>query len=82
MEILVPMAGLIDPTAELGRLAKRLRKAEAELSKLEAKLATPDFAAHAPADIVAKDQARRADLSGEIGQLRAQTARVNALLAQ
>jgi valyl-tRNA synthetase len=44
LEILVPMAGLIDPQAELDRLAKRLKKAEADLNKLEAKHANADFA--------------------------------------
>ena len=82
LEILVPMAGLIDPAAEIERLARRLRKSEGELAKLEAKLAKPDFAANAPADIVAKDHARRAELAAEIGRLRAQSARVDALRAQ
>ena len=34
LEILVPMAGLIDPAAELDRLAKRQRQAEADFAKL------------------------------------------------
>jgi valyl-tRNA synthetase len=79
LEILVPMAGLIDPIAELERLAKRRRKAEIDLSKLEAKLANSQFAANAPADVVAKDKQRVAELRTEIGQLTAQTARVNKL---
>ena len=59
LEILVPMAGLIDPTAELERLAKRLRRAEVDIEKLEAKLANGDFAKNAPAEVVAKDRAAR-----------------------
>jgi valyl-tRNA synthetase len=82
LEILVPMAGLIDPAAELDRLAKRLRKAEGDLGKLEAKLGNSQFAQNAPPDIVAKDQQRVAELRTEIGQLTAQTARVNKLLGQ
>jgi valyl-tRNA synthetase len=80
LEILVPMAGLIDPTAELERLAKRLRRAEGDLQKLEAKLANGDFAKNAPAEVVAKDRARVAELRAEIDQLTAQIARVNRLL--
>jgi valyl-tRNA synthetase len=79
LEILVPMAGLIDPTAELDRLTKRLRKAEGDLAKLEAKLSNAQFAKNAPPDIVAKDQQRIAELRTEIGQLSAQTARVKKL---
>jgi valyl-tRNA synthetase len=68
------MAGLIDPAAELDRLAKRLRKAEGELEKLQAKLAKPEFAENAPPEVVAKDTLRRTELRTEIGQLRAQIA--------
>jgi valyl-tRNA synthetase len=79
LEILVPMAGLIDPTAELERLAKRKKKAEIDLSKLEAKLENGQFAKNAPPEIVAKDQQRIAELRTEIAQLSAQTARVTKL---
>jgi valyl-tRNA synthetase len=79
LEILVPMKGLIDPDAELERLAKRKRKAEIEFSKLEAKLGNSQFAQNAPPEIVAKDQQRLEELRTEIGQLSAQTDRVNKL---
>ncbi len=82
LEILVPMKGLIDPTAELERLAKRLRKAEIELTKLEAKLGNSQYAKNAPPDIVAKDRQRLEELRTEIGQLSAQTARVTKLKNQ
>jgi valyl-tRNA synthetase len=82
LEILVPMAGLIDPTAELERLAKKLRKAEIDLGKLSDKLANTQFAANAPPEVVAKDQQRLEELRTEIGQLSAQTARVNKLKHQ
>ncbi len=82
LEILVPMKGLIEPAAELERLAKRLRKAEVELSKLEAKLGNSQFAKNAPPDIVAKDQQRLEELRTEMGQLSAQTARVSQLKSQ
>ncbi|HXC22666.1 MAG TPA: valine--tRNA ligase [Steroidobacteraceae bacterium] len=82
LEILVPMAGLIEPGAELERLAKRLRKAELDLHKLEAKLSNSQFVSNAPPDIVAKDQQRVAELRTEIGQLLAQIARVTKLKDQ
>ncbi len=82
LEILVPMKGLIDPDAELERLAKRLRKSEIEMSRLEAKLGNSQFAQNAPPDIVAKDQQRLEELRTEIGQLSAQTARVTKLKNQ
>jgi valyl-tRNA synthetase len=79
LEILVPMAGLIDPAAELERLGKRQRRTETDLGKLEAKLGNADFAKNAPAEVVAKDQARLAELRIEIGQLTAQIERVRRL---
>ena len=82
LEILVPMAGLIDPAAELDRLAKRQRRAETEFGKLELKLANADFARNAPAEVVAKDRARLSELRTEIDQLAQQVTRVNALRAQ
>ena len=82
LEILVPMAGLIDPAAERERLEKRRRRAETDLQKLHAKSANADFARNAPPEVVAKDRARIAELQIEIGQLETQAARVRALLAE
>ena len=42
---------------------------------MQAKLANADFAKNAPAEVVAKDQLRLAELRTEIGQLAAQIAR-------
>jgi valyl-tRNA synthetase len=80
LEVLVPMAGLIDPKAELDRLAKRIRRAETELGKLQTKLANGDFAKNAPGDVVARDRKRLAELSAEIERLTQQATRVQALL--
>jgi valyl-tRNA synthetase len=79
LEILVPMAGLIEPQAELERLAKRRRKAEIDFDKLSEKLAKPDFVRNAPADVVAKDRVRLSELRTETSQLTAQIARVTQL---
>jgi valyl-tRNA synthetase len=82
LEILVPMAGLIDPAAELARLSKQQAKADIDLKKMESKLNNSEFARNAPAEVVAKDQQRLAELRLEIGQLAAQIARVTALKGQ
>jgi valyl-tRNA synthetase len=79
MEILVPMQGLIEPAAELDRLAKRRRKTEVDLGKLTGKLANPEFARNAPPEVVAKDEQRRGELAQEIAQLDAQVERVRKL---
>jgi valyl-tRNA synthetase len=82
LEILVPMAGLIDPAAELARLSKQQNKAHIDLKKMESKLSNTEFARNAPAEVVAKDRQRLAELRTEIGQLAAQIARVTALKGQ
>jgi valyl-tRNA synthetase len=82
LEILVPMAGLIDPEAELDRLARRRQRADAEFEKLRAKLSNDEFLRNAPPDVVAKDRARLAELSTEIEQLAKQIARVKKLRDQ
>jgi valyl-tRNA synthetase len=79
LEILVPMAGLIDPAAELARLSKRHGKAAVDLQKMTSKLSNSEFARNAPPDVVAKDQQRLSDLHMEIRQLAAQIAKVAAL---
>ncbi len=82
LEILVPMAGLIDPAAELARLSKQQQKAGIDLKKMESKLSNAEFAKNAPAEVVAKDQQRLSELRTELGQLAVQIARVTALKDQ
>ena len=82
LEILVPMAGLIDPAAELARLSKQQHKADIDLKKMESKLSNAEFARNAPAEVVAKDQQRLSELRTELAQLAAQIARVTALKDQ
>ena len=82
MEILVPMAGLIDPAAELARLSRQQNKAQIDLKKMESKLSNIEFTRNAPAEVVVKDQQRLSELRTEVGQLAAQIARVTALKSQ
>jgi valyl-tRNA synthetase len=63
MEILVPMAGLIDKAAEITRLEKEIDKATKELQRLQGKLGNEKFVANAPADVVEKEQAKLADIN-------------------
>jgi valyl-tRNA synthetase len=79
MRILVPMAGLIDVTAEIGRLEKRIAKIRQDLAKTEAKLANANFVANAPASVVEQEHGRIADFSRELTSLEVQLVRVKAL---
>ncbi len=69
MEILVPMAGLIDKDAELARLTKEVEKLQKELQRVQAKLDNEKFISKAPEDVVAKEKARMIDMETALGKL-------------
>jgi len=56
LEILVPMAGLMDKDAELARLAREIDKLENDLSRIQGKLGNASFVDKAPAAVVAKER--------------------------
>ena len=56
LEVLVPMAGIIDREAELSRLAKEIDKLEQALRKTRAKLDNSAFVNNAPDAIVAQQR--------------------------
>ena len=70
LEILVPMAGLIDVAAELVRLDREIDKIGLEASKLSGKLSNPKFAGNAPAEVVAKERLKLTEFEGSLAQLR------------
>jgi valyl-tRNA synthetase len=71
LEILVPMAGLIDIDAELKRLGKEIEKLSVDANKLSGKLGNEKFVANAPAEVVAKERDKLSDMQGSIEQLTA-----------
>ncbi len=79
MEVLVPMAGLIDKGAEIARLNKELDKAQKELKRLEGKLNNPKFVDKAPADVVQKERDKLAESQSSAKKLKEQKARIEAL---
>ena len=56
LEILVPMAGLIDKEAEIARLNREIGKLQTDLTRLNKKLSNASFVDKAPAEVVAKEQ--------------------------
>jgi valyl-tRNA synthetase len=56
MEVLVPMAGLIDKDAESQRLQKEIDKLDKEIARLEGKLCNEKFISKAPAEVVEKEK--------------------------
>ena len=81
LALLVPMAGLIDASAELERLGKLIAKTRADLAKTTAKLANESFVRHAPPEVVSAERERAAELERTAARLGAQLERVRGLLA-
>jgi len=80
LTLLVPMAGLIDPAAEVERLNKRLVKTQDELVKANKKLSNESFVQNAPPAVVTQERERVAEFERTIASLDAQLARVRSLL--
>jgi valyl-tRNA synthetase len=76
MQLLVPMAGLIDKEAELARLAKEMGKLEKDIERVQAKLSNEAFTAKAPAELVEKERTRLAEVQIALAQLGEQQARI------
>ena len=79
MEVLVPMAGLIDKDAELARLQKEIDKASKDLQRIQGKLGNESFVAKAPAAVVDKEKAKLADLTLTVEKLNEQKASIESL---
>ncbi|MCX2981919.1 valine--tRNA ligase [Halieaceae bacterium IMCC14734] len=58
LEILVPLAGVIDKDAELARLTKEMQKLDKDLERLRGKLSNSAFIDKAPEAVVDKERAK------------------------
>ena len=77
--VLVPMKGLIDPTAELARLNKELDKLTKQHDQIANKLANEGFVAKAPANVVESERAKLSELAEQIGKVRGSMGELEAL---
>ncbi len=76
---LIPMAGLIDKAAEEARLMREIARLQADIERMDSKLANESFVARAPAEVVEKERERREKTRGEVEQLDAQLAQIRRL---
>jgi valyl-tRNA synthetase len=79
LEILVPMAGLIDKDAEITRLNREIGKLEGDLTRLQGKLANAAFVDKAPAAVVAKEQDKMHAQRQALETLREQIQRIRGI---
>jgi valyl-tRNA synthetase len=79
LEIMIPMAGLIDVDAELARIAKQLEKAEKGLTQVQNKLANEKFVNNAPEAVLAKEHEKLAEFTDAKTKLLEQKAKIESL---
>jgi valyl-tRNA synthetase len=56
--VALPLAGLVDLTAEKARLDREIEKVRVEIAKVEAKLGNADFVSRAPEVVIAEHRER------------------------
>lgn len=79
MEILIPMAGLIDVEQELARLDKEAEKLDKELQRIAGKLKNPNFTDKAPEAVVEKEKSKLAEVESTIAKIKEQQTQLKAL---
>ena len=79
MEILVPMAGLIDKNAEIERLGKEINRLKQDVVRIEGKLKNPGFADKAPADVVNKEREKLNEHRSALAKLEEQLEKIKYL---
>ncbi|MHC5348974.1 valine--tRNA ligase [Metapseudomonas furukawaii] len=76
MQVLVPMAGLIDKDAELARLDKEIQRLDGEVKRVGGKLANEGFVAKAPAEVLDKERAKLAEAEQALARLAEQREKI------
>lgn len=79
MEILIPMAGLIDKDAELGRITKAMEKIEKDVSRTRGKLGNEKFVSNAPEAVIEKERAKLDEGEKALAKLKEQFETIQAL---
>jgi valyl-tRNA synthetase len=72
MEILIPLEGLIDKDAEIARLNKEMSKLDKVIKQSSGKLNNENYVAKAPAEVVAKEREKLAEIEQAYQQLQQQ----------
>ena len=70
-EVILPLEGLIDREAEQARHRKAIAEIDKQLAAIRAKLGNEGFVARAPAEVVAAQRAKEADLAAQRSTLEA-----------
>ncbi len=79
LELLIPMAGLIDVAAEKARLEKEVERLNKDKERCNAKLANPAFVDKAPEAVVNKERQNLAEVESSLAKLSVQIEQLESL---
>lgn len=79
MQILIPLAGLIDKNAEIARLTKEIEKIEKNLVGVESRLNNPAFVEKAKPEVIETARKQAEEQRMALGQLQGQLEKMRAL---
>ncbi|MCW8932979.1 MAG: valine--tRNA ligase [Gammaproteobacteria bacterium] len=79
MQLLIPMAGLIDVDAERERLNKEITNNQKFIKGLEGKLSNENFVSRAPENVVALERQKLSDAQGKLKSLTEQLEKLKSL---
>ena len=76
LDIIVPLAGLVDIAKEIERLEKNLEKTTKEMAGIQGRLDNPNFVKNAPEEVVVQDKEKVQELKAVIKSLEASVKRL------
>ena len=76
-EVVLPLGGLVDLEAERARLEKEIGESEGHLHRVNGKLSNAGFRSKAPAEVVEREEERRAEIGERLAGLRSRLAELN-----
>ena len=79
VSVFVPMKGLIDPKAELGRLQKDFDKVQKQHDQIAGKLSNEGFVAKAPTAVVEGEKVKLAEFADQLVKIKANMDQIAAL---
>ncbi len=79
MEILIPMAGLIDVEQEVTRLTKEIEKLSKEQGRISGKLSNANFTDKAPEAVVAKERSKLEEVESTLTKIQQQISELKSL---
>jgi valyl-tRNA synthetase len=80
LDLVMPLAGLIDYKEEARRLNREMDKLSRELAQTQKKLANEDFLSKAPPEVVDRERERYQALTEKLGKLKSHEKRLKKLL--